>query len=126
MRRRGQTIRAATAAVGLTLLVTACGGSGEGGGSEVREVTPAPGTDVAVSQDPNPIIARNSPALAVNPTQRTNMVIVDRVNRPDFSAGIHVSNNGGTVWQQIPLKAPAASPGKPFSPSATYDARGTL
>ncbi len=93
------------AAVVLVLLLAACGGGDDG--SESAELTPAPGADVLVSQDRDPIIARNSPVLVVNPTQRTNMVVVDRVDRPDFSAGVHVSNDGGTNWQDVALKVPA-------------------
>jgi hypothetical protein len=118
--------RRALAAVALTLFMAACGGGGDGDASASGEITAAPGGDVAVSQDPNPIVAQNSPLIAVNPTQRTNMVIVDRVNRPDFDAGIHVSNNGGTAWQDIALKLPAGGGRKFFSPSAAYDARGVL
>jgi hypothetical protein len=100
-------MRAATAATALALLLAACGG---GGGSADEELTAAPGEDVLVSQDRNPVIARNSPVLAVNPTQRTNMVVVDRVDRPDYTAGVHVTNNGGGNWQDVSLKLPAPSP----------------
>ena len=88
--------------------------------------SPRPGEDVLVSQDRNPIIARNSPVLAVNPTQRTNMVVVDRVDRPDYTAGVHVTNNGGGNWQDVALKLPAGSRGKLFAPSAAYDGKGML
>ena len=79
-----------------------------------------------VSQDRNPIIARNSPVLAVNPVQRTNMVVVDRVDRPDYTAGVHVTNNGGSNWADVGLKLPTGNRGKPFAPSAAYDGKGTL
>lgn len=90
------------------------------------ELVPAPDPDVLVTRDPNPVVARNSPALAVNPIQATNMVIVDRVDRPDYSAGVHVTNDGGLNWQEAPLTAPPSAPGKLFAPSAAYDRRGTL
>jgi hypothetical protein len=109
--------------IALMLLLAACGGGDNG--AAPAELTPAPGEDVLVSQDRNPIIARNSPVLVVNPTQRTNMVVVDRVSRPDFSAGVHVTNNGGTIWQDVALKVPTTG-GKPFAPSAAYDRRGML
>src|SRR5688572_19943284 len=121
MTMTGRRFRVAAAAAGLLALLAA--GVGDGAASQLGEITAAPGGDVAVTRDPNPIIARNSPVIAVNPVQRTNMVVVDRVNRPDFSAGVHVSNDGGTNWQDIALKVPG---GKPFSPSAAYDGRGTL
>ena len=107
----------------LALLLAACGG---GDTPNAEELVPAPGEDVLVTQDRNPVIARNSPALAINPIQRTNMVIVDRVDRPDYSAGVHVTNDGGTNWRDVPLTSPPGVAGKLFAPAAAYDARGTL
>lgn len=107
----------------LALLLTACGG---GSASNSAELIPAPGEDVLVSQDPNPVIARNSPMLAVNPIQPTNMAIVDRVDRPDYSAGVHITNDGGTNWRNVALKLPPGTSGKLFAPSAAYDGRGVL
>lgn len=123
--RKASRSRATTAALGLALLLAACGG-GDADSANVREISVAPGDDVLVSQDRNPIVARNSPVLAVNPTQRTNMVVVDRVDRPDYAAGVHVTNNGGGNWQDIALKPPPGNPGKFFAPSAVYDAKGML
>ena len=124
MMRKASRSRA-TAALAMALLVAACGGGGADSAG-VGEITVAPGDDVLVSQDRNPIVARNSPVLAVNPTQRPNMVVVDRVDRPDYAAGVHVTNNGGGNWQDIALKPPPGNPGKFFAPSAVYDARGML
>ena len=121
MRRTG----AFAAVAALALLLVACGGGGDGG-SAVERIVPAPGGDVLVSQDPNPIIARNSPAIAVNPVQPTNMVIVERIDRPDYGVGVHVTNNAGQNWQDITLQRPAGNAGKLFAPSAAYDGRGTL
>jgi hypothetical protein len=119
--RWGRAVAAAGAAV--ALLLVACGGGGSPG---AVELLPAPDPDVLVSSDPNPVIARNSPVLAVNPTQRTNMVVVDRVDRPDYSAGVHVSNDGGLNWQPIALPPPAGVTGKLYAPTAAYDGRGIL
>ena len=112
-------------ATGLAVLLAACGGGG-GGGSNVARITPAPGGDVLVSRDPNPIIARNSPDLAVNPVQPTNMVVVDRIDRPDYGIGVHVTNNAGASWQDVTVPRPPGNAGKQFAPSATYDTRGIL
>jgi hypothetical protein len=111
--------------LGLAILLAACGG-GDGGPSSGGAITAAPGGDVLVTQDPNPIVARNSPVLVVNPAQRTNMVVVDRVDRPDFGAGVHVTNDAGGNWQDVALPPPPGSAGKPFSPAAGYDGRGML
>lgn len=121
MTRQRSRTRAALAA--LALLVAACGG---GDSPNAQELLPSPGEDVLVTGDRNPIIARNSPALAVNPLQRTNMVIVDRVDRPDYSAGVHITNDGGTNWRTVDLTLPPGTTGKRFAPSAAYDGRGVL
>ena len=125
MMRKASRSRATVAVLGVALLVAACGG-GQADSGNIGEIRIAPGDDVLGSQDRNPIVARNSPVLAVNPTQRTNMVVVDRVDRPDFTAGVHVTNNGGGNWQDIALKPPPGNPGKLFAPSAAYDDRGML
>jgi hypothetical protein len=119
---RSRAIWAAAAA--MVLFLAACGGSG--GDKNASELKTAPGGDVLVSQDRNPIVARNSPSIAVNPTQRTNMVVVDRVDRPDYTAGVHVTNNGGLNFQDVGLKLPSGNKGKLFAPSAAYDGKGIL
>ena len=118
---RRSSLRAAVAV--LALLVAGCGG---GDSQNAEELVPVPGEDVLVSQDRDPVIARNSPVLAINPIQRTNMVIVDRVDRPDYSAGVHITNDGGTNWRDVALTPPPGTSGKLFAPSAAYDGRGVL
>jgi hypothetical protein len=115
----------AVAGTGLAALLAACGGGGATGNTS-KEPPVVAGTDVLVSQDHSPIVERNSPSLAVNPTQATNMVVVDRVDRPDYTAGVHVSNNGGGSWQDVGLKLPTGNNGKLFAPTAAYDAKGIL
>src|SRR5690349_17865675 len=117
MKQSARKLRAAAAGAVLALALAACGG---GGSSNAGELKPAPGVDALVSQDRNPVIARNSTVLSVNPTQRTNMVVVDRVDRPDYTAGVHVTNNGGLNWQDVALKLPAGNTGKLFAPSAAF------
>ncbi|MGH9265042.1 MAG: exo-alpha-sialidase [Acidimicrobiales bacterium] len=124
MRGTGLRTRVRAGAAGLVLVLAACGGND--GGPPAGAILAAPGGDVVVTHDPNPIVARNSPDLAVNPVQRTNMVVVDRIDRPDFGAGIHVTNNSGANWQDVALTGPPGNAGKPYSPSAAYDGRGML
>lgn len=120
----GRRIRAAAVAAGLALALAACGGGGASG--PVGAIVAAPGGDGVISLDPNPIVARNSPVLAVNPTQLTNMVVVARIDRPDYGLGVHVTNNGGANWQDVALPRPQGSTGKPYAPVAAYDTRGLL
>ncbi len=124
MSRNRSKTRAVGGAMALALAFAACGG-GSDGDSATSEIKVA-GRDVLVSQDRSPIVARNSPVLAVNPIQRTNMVVVDRVDRPDYTAGVHVTNNGGGNWQDIALKLPSGNKGKLFAPAATFDGKGML
>lgn len=121
-----RSIRTSAAALGLAVVLAACGGGNGGGDSAVERIVPAPGGDVLVSRDPNPIIARNSPMIAVNPVQPTNMVVVDRIDRPDYGVGVHVTNDSGQNWQDVTLQRPAGNDGKLFAPSAVYDGRGRL
>lgn len=112
------------AGAAVAVVLAACGGGGATGNTSKDVQTGV--NDVLVSQDHNPIVGRNSPSLVVNPTQRTNMVVVDRVDRPDYAAGVHVSNNGGGNWQDVALKSPSGNTGKLFAPAAAYDSKGML
>ena len=118
------TRRVAAAAMGLAVLLAACGGGGATGNTSKEAPTAAPG-DALVSQDRSPIIGRNSPSLAVNPTRETNMVVVDRVDRPDYTPGVHVSSNGGASWQDVGLQLPTGHKGKLIAPTAVFDGKGT-
>ncbi len=71
------------------------------------------------------IDANNSPTVARNPVDPANVVVVNRIDRPLFSAGLHSSVDGGTTWETIPLPLP---PGKdrPFAPDAAFGPGGTL
>ena len=112
------------AAVGATGAQTATGETA--GRAPADDIVAAPGADVLVTTNPDPVLARNSPSLAVNPLQATNVVVVDRVDRPDYAAGVHVSNDGGGTWQDKGLAVPPGAAGKPYAPTAAFDARGTL
>ncbi len=115
----------AAAAGALALLAAACGGGGATGNTST-EVSVSPAGNALVSQDRNPIIARNSPTIVVNPRDGNRMVVVDRVDLPDYTAGVHVSNDAGASWQDVALNLPSGNKGKLFAPSAVYDAKGTL
>ncbi|MBW3616063.1 MAG: glycoside hydrolase, partial [Actinobacteria bacterium] len=86
----------------------------------------------AVSVGPNvfvneagPIDANNSPTLVRNPLLETNLVITHRVDRPQFSALLHSSLDGGATWASITLPLPAGMD-RPFAPDVAFAPDGTL
>lgn len=104
--------------------------------------------DVFVT-DPGPeglIDAHNSPAVATNPTDPDNVVVVNRVDQPTYGAVLHVSTDAGRTWSvtALPLpegtgadvdspvgRAPDGSPQwietqRPFAPDVAFAADGSL
>jgi len=61
------------------------------------------------------ITAHNSPSLAQNPVKPRQLVVVDRVDRPDYNATVHVSGDTGRTWQDSGLVRPANSTSKLFA-----------
>ncbi len=82
--------------------------------------------NVLVNQDKSVITAHNSPSLAQNPVKPAQLVVVDRVDRPDYTAWVHISSDQGRTWQDSSLVLPAGSKSKLFAPTAAFDQRGTL
>lgn len=83
-----------------------------------------PGSDVGVNPASR-IEAHNSPSMARNPTNPDNVVIAARVDRPEFSAALHWSVDGGTVWGTTPLPLPEGLD-RPYAPDVAFDDDGTL
>ncbi len=67
----------------------------------------------------------NSPSLAVNPRQPRNLVVVNRVDRPQYSAMLHWSIDAGASWADTPLPLP---PGRdrPYAPDTAFGPDGVL
>ncbi|MDP9441835.1 MAG: glycoside hydrolase [Actinomycetota bacterium] len=74
---------------------------------------------------PGPIDANNSPTLVRNPLLETNLVLTNRVDRPDFSALLHSSLDGGATWASSVLPLPAGLD-RPFAPDVAFAPDGTL
>lgn len=91
--------------------------------SEEREV--AAGVNVPVNQDPALPSAHNSPRILVNPLNPKTLVAAGRVDRPDFSAGVHVSRDAGRTWAGSSLVLPPGEE-RAFEPQIAFDAKGTL
>ncbi|HSH58116.1 MAG TPA: exo-alpha-sialidase [Acidimicrobiales bacterium] len=85
-------------------------------------------TDVGPNVMVNPegvVEANNTPTIVRNPRQPQNVVVAHRVDRPNFSANLQWSTDGGATWQPTVLPLP---PGKdrPFAPDAAFAPDGTL
>lgn len=71
------------------------------------------------------IDANNSPTVARNPTDPDNLVVVNRVDRPRFSAALHWSVDGGTTWRTTGLPLPRGKD-RPFAPDVAFSPSGVM
>lgn len=71
------------------------------------------------------IDANNSPAVARNPHRPGNLVIVQRVDRPTFSALLESSFDGGATWATQALPLPDGAD-RPYAPDVAFGPDGTL
>ena len=85
----------------------------------------AAGPNRPVNQDTGSVAAHNSPDVVVSPVDPRTMAVAGRVDRPDFSAGVHVTRDGGQTWSDSVLILPAGQ-SRPYQPQLAFDARGTL
>lgn len=114
----------AAAAIGLVIALIGAAlalsnGSGDG------QVAITAGDNIAVTQAASPIDAHNSPAVAVDPTDPSTVVVAGRVDRPRFSAAVHASRDGGETWDEATFPVPAGQD-RPFAPDIAFDDDGTL
>ena len=100
-------------------------GTALGASGGVPSSTPA-ANNVLVNQDSSVITAHNSPTLAQNPVKPTQLVVTDRVDRPDYTATVHISNDQGKTWQDSALVLPTGNKGKLFAANAAFDGHGIL
>lgn len=82
------------------------------------------GTDVGVNPAAH-VEAHNSPSVARNPTNPDNVVVAERLDRPEFSAAVHWSIDGGQVWGTTSLPLPEGLD-RPYAPDVAFDDDGTL
>jgi hypothetical protein len=118
------SIRLLSAVVAVVLVLAASAGLA-GASAGVPSTTPA-ANNVLVNQDNSVITAHNSPSLAQNPAKPNQLVVVDRVDRQDYNATIHISNDDGKTWQDSTLVLPAGSMSKLFAATAVFDKQGIL
>ena len=90
----------------------------------LSDTSVAAGRNVAVNPG-RQLDANNSPSMAVNPRAPSEVVTTHRVDRPDFSAFVEWSRDGGRSWHQTPLPLPNGLE-SPFAPDAAFGPDGTL
>jgi hypothetical protein len=87
------------------------------------------GKDAPVNEgadDAGDITSHNSPTLARNPVDKTNLAIVNRIDTPRYSCALHVSSDGGASWSQTPIPAPAGEEPKCYAPDVAFSSDGTM
>jgi len=95
--------------------------------ADPRPVAPDRVTPVnAGSRDSGDISANNSPTLTQNPRRPDSIAIVNRVDTPGYTCGLHVSQDRGEQWFNTPIPIPRGEEDKCFAPDATFAADGTL
>ena len=72
------------------------------------------------------IRANNSPTITRNPRRPDNLVVVNRVDGPRYSCGVHVSFDGGTKWARKEVEIPKGEENKCFAPDAAFTRDGKL
>jgi hypothetical protein len=72
------------------------------------------------------IDANNSPTIVRNPRRPESLAVINRVDTPFFSCGLHVSSDGGAEWKRVALPAPRGEEAKCFAPDVAYTADGVL
>jgi hypothetical protein len=80
----------------------------------------------ASAADPADISAHNSPSIAQNPDDASNLVVGNRIDNPQFSCALHVSLDGGASWSETDVPIPEGEEDKCFAPDVVFDAAGTL
>ena len=78
------------------------------------------------ARDLGDIRALNSPTVARNPRDRTALVVVSRVDTPDFSCALHRSDDDGENWAAVKLPVPRGGASKCYTPDVAFSANGTL
>ncbi len=74
---------------------------------------------------PSLIDAVNSPSVVRNPNHQSDVVVAYSVDRPDYSALLQTTFDGGITWRPTSLPLPSGKD-RPFGPDATFAPGGLL
>jgi len=116
--------------LGLALLL-----AGAGAWMLATPKDPTPPRRLSQNQPVNPgaldlgdISANNSPTAARNPNDPANVVVANRVDRPNYSCSLHASFDGARTWQQVKVPFPAGEeePARCYAPDVAFATDGTL
>lgn len=111
----------AAAVLGAAALATTIGATRQTSTVHADPEQPATATDIGIGP------ANNSPELVQDPTDKRFIVLVNRLDAPDFSCAMEVSGDGGRTW--APAAGAPALPGgtdKCYAPEAAFDRKGRL
>ncbi len=94
------------------------------------------GANTLVGRGGSTVDATNSPTVAVNPSNPSNLVITRRIDRPGYGAALDWSFDGGRSWGSTSLPLPETVPACaaplrraaacPYAPEAAFARDGTL
>jgi hypothetical protein len=109
-------------ALGAILISTAFNGR-----HEVRRV----GGDLPVNigaLNPLDLSSNNTPNVASDPVNPSNLVIANKIDSPTYSCALNVSFDGGGHWSQTQIPVPPVGGHTPecYAPDASFGADGTL
>ncbi len=119
----------AFAVLGASLLLAAIGAIVVSTSFDERPTVRLIGRDLPVNvsaRSADDVSAHNSPTLVRNPVRRANLAVSSRIDTPEFSCALHVSQDGGARWTQTPIPAPKGENGTCFAPDVAFSADGTL
>lgn len=93
--------------------------------NELGAVTIAAGADRAITQGTDSLVAHNSPTIARKPDDPDKLIVVDKIDRPSFSAALHVSDDGGDSWSELDFPTPPGED-RPYAPDVAWAKDGTV
>lgn len=78
--------------------------------------------------DKRDITAHNSPALARNPVDPSNLALVNRIDTPRYSCAFHISGDAGMTWEErsIPFPEGEEAPPRCYAPDIAFGPDGTV